>query len=266
MKLIKSGHSSAANDMVVGIMDWRLWLRLGWYDVVARYRRSWVGPFWMLATTVIFVVSLGAVYSILFKMSLRDYMPYVAIGTVTWSYISAVTSESLQTFVEAEVYIRQVHRSPIIYTLRVVWRNLIIFGNQLIVAFLVAVVFGKFSLAHMPLVAIGLMFLFLQAVWISIFLGILGTRFRDLTQVVQNIMQVSFFVTPILWMPTSLGDNSWIATINPFYHLIQLLRAPMLGQNPEVFSYVFASCFTLAGFVAAYFFYSKFRNRIVYWL
>lgn len=261
-----SNKGSTVDDLIAGLLDWRLWLRLGWYDVVARYRRSWVGPLWLIATTVIFVVSLGAVYSILFKMTIRDYMPFVALGTVCWSYISAVTSESLQTFVEAEVYIRQVHRSPIIYTCRVVWRNIIIFANQLLVAFLVVVVFGKFSISHLPLVFIGLAFLILQAVWISVFLGILGTRFRDLIQIVQNVLQMAFFVTPILWMPNALGENSWIATINPFYHLIQLLRAPMLGQTPAMLSYVIVSGVTVVGFIAAYYFYNRFRQRIVYWL
>jgi ABC-type polysaccharide/polyol phosphate export permease len=257
---------SAAEDLVAGLLDWPLWLRLGWYDVVSRYRRSWVGPLWLVATTMIFVVSLGFVYSVLFKVPVSDYMPFVALGTVIWTFISAVTSESLQTFVEAEVYMRQVRRSPMIYSCRVVWRNVIIFANQFAVALLVAIFFGKFSLAYLPLTVIGFIFLVAQAVWINMFLSILGTRFRDLGPIIQNVLQVLFFITPILWTPTSLGANSWIAQANPVYHLIQILRAPILGQAPELLSYLIVCSMTVIGFAASFYFYSKFRQRIVYWL
>nr|WP_255616505.1 ABC transporter permease [Microvirga puerhi] len=264
--MVSYSKNSATNDLVVGLLDWPLWSRLGWYDVVARYRRSWVGPLWMIATTIIFVVSLGIVYSVLFKIAIKDYMPFVALGTVIWTYISAVTSESLQTFVEAEVYMKQVNRSPIVYCCRVVWRNTIIFGNQLIVALLVAVVFGKFSIYYFPLAVLGLVILIVQGVWINILLGVLGTRFRDLGPLVQNLIQICFFVTPILWQPDSLGSNRWIAEINPAYHLIQILRAPILGQTPEAVSYIAVIGLTVVGFGVAFYFYQKFRHRIVYWL
>lgn len=264
--MISYSKGSAAEDVAVGILDWPLWGRLGWYDVVARYRRSWVGPFWMLGTTIIFVVSLGAVYSILFKVSIKDYMPFIALGTVLWSYISAVTSESLQTFVEAEVYMRQVRRSPIVYTCRVIWRNIIIFANQFVVALIVAIVFGKFSILYLPLVVFGVVLLSLQALWIGTVLGILGARFRDLGPIVQNVLQVAFFITPILWAPQSLGEKMWIATINPAYHLIQIVRAPALGEVPALSSYLMVGALTVGGFTLAYYFYSKFRQRIVYWL
>lgn len=264
--MISQSRDSVASDLVAGLLDWPLWVRLGWYDVVARYRRSWVGPLWLVATTVIFVVALGIVYSLLFKASITDYMPYVALGTVIWSYISAVTAESLQTYVEAEVYMRQVRRSPILYTMRVVWRNLIVFSNQFAVALVVAIGFGKFNVFYLPVIMLGIILLAVQAVWLSIVLGILGTRFRDMAQIVQNLLQVTFFVTPILWPATALGSNKWIADMNPLYHLIQIVRAPMLGEMPGPVSYLVVGGMTLIGFSMAYCFYTKFRHRIVYWL
>lgn len=264
--MISRTRDSAAGDVWAGLLDWPLWIRLGWYDVVARYRRSWVGPFWLVATTIIFVVSLGTVYSVIFNASIKDYMPFVALGTVIWSYISAVSGESLQTFVESEVYIRQVRRSPIIYTFRVVWRNFIIFGNQFIVAVLVALIFNKVSLAYIPLALFGVVLLAVQGVWLSMLLGILGTRFRDLAQIVQNLLQIAFFITPVLWPASALGNNKWIAEVNPLYHLMQIVRGPIIGELPALRSYVIVLSLTAIGTMAAYFFYNKFRQRIVYWL
>jgi len=264
--MISQTRDTAANDVWAGLLDWPLWVRLGWYDVVSRYRRSWIGPLWLIATTIIFVVSLGTVYSVIFNVSIKDYMPFVALGTVIWSYISAVSGESLQTFVEAEVYIRQVRRSPIIYTCRVVWRNLIIFMNQFIVAVIVALIFNKVSLFSIPFALIGVFLLALQGAWLSMLLGILGTRFRDLAQIVQNLLQIAFFITPVLWPASVLGSNRWIAEVNPLYHLMQIVRGPILGEIPSWTSYGVVAGLTVVGFTSAFVFYNKFRQRIVYWL
>jgi lipopolysaccharide transport system permease protein len=261
-----SNRISAANDVIEGLCDWRIWLRLAWYDIIARFRRSWVGPLWLIATTILFVLSLGVVYSILFNTPITDFLPYVAVGLVVWSFISSATSESLQTFVEAEIYMKQVRRSPIVYVCRVVSRNVIVFANQFLVALIVVIAFNKFSIWHLPLALIGIIALASQAVWLSIVLGILGTRFRDLMPLVQSILQITFLVTPIVWPSSALGSKIWIAEINPFYHFVEIVRLPMLGEIPSVASYSMVACITAIGFGSALYFYRQFAHRIIYWL
>src|SRR4051812_15884762 len=104
---IGSAMKDACIDFIEGALSWRLWSKFAWHDMVARYRRSWIGPFWLVLTTAIFVGALSVVYSTLFKMDIREYVPFVTIGVVVWSFISAVATESVYTFVEAESYIRQ---------------------------------------------------------------------------------------------------------------------------------------------------------------
>lgn len=257
---------SASLDFLDGLMAWRLWLRFGWHDIVARYRRSWVGPLWLIATIVIFVVALAFVYSTLFKVSLAEYLPFVAVGVVVWNFISAICSESVMTFVESEVYIRQIRRSPFVYVFRVIWRNIIVFLNQFIVAFAVVLLFSSTTPLHFLLALLGIVLLFLQTFWIVPLVGLIGARFRDLLPIIQSVLQICFFITPVIWPARALAGKEWVALVNPFHHVIDLVRAPLLGTAPALESYLVVLGMTVFGFAAAHLFYSRFRFRIIYWL
>jgi lipopolysaccharide transport system permease protein len=75
-----------------------------------------------------------------------------------------------------------------------------------------------------------------------------------------------FFVTPIMWSPSLLGDRQWIADFNPLHSLIAVVRDPLLGTVPGLATYAIVLGMTLAGFLLAILAYGKFKARVVYWL
>ena len=98
-------------------------------------------------------------------------------------------------------------------------------------------------------------------------LGPLCARFRDLPQLIANVMNLAFFITPIMFRPAQVQEQLWFVThLNPFASLLEILRAPLLGQAPEFYHWVFAGAVTILGFAVAVPFYARFRGRIVYWL
>ena len=153
-------------DVRSGALAWRLWHKFAWHDLLARYRYSWIGPFWLTLSAAVFIGTLSLVYGTLFQQPIIDYVPFVALGIACWSFISSVASESVSTFVESKSYIRQVRTSPFIYVLRVWWRNILVFMHQFAVALLVVLVAGKLNLSLLPLAAFGVLLLFLQALWV----------------------------------------------------------------------------------------------------
>jgi ABC-type polysaccharide/polyol phosphate export permease len=245
---------------------WRLWTRFAKDDLRARFRRSWVGPFWLVLTTAIFVGALGFVYGSLFQLEMRTFLPFVAVGLVIWGFISAVASEGVMTFVEAESFIRQIRVSLFVYVMRVVWRNTLVLAYQMVVALAVVFALAAPDLWLLPLAAFGLLLVLLQAMWIVPLLGLVGVRFRDLHPIISNLLQVMFFVTPILWSPTLLGERRWIADINPLHSLISVVREPLMGMPPEPYAYVMVAGTTICGFLTTMLLFSRFSSRVVYWL
>src|SRR6478735_4889964 len=92
----------AIRDIRDGILLWPLWGRLGWNDILQRYRRSLLGPFWLTASMAIMVVSLGVLYAKLFKTEIQDFLPFLCVGSLVWNYISSVLGEAGTLFTGSE--------------------------------------------------------------------------------------------------------------------------------------------------------------------
>ena len=87
------------------------------------------------------------------------------------------------------------------------------------------------------------------------------------TQIVSSIIQISMLITPIFWPPDSLVGSRrlFFVETNPLYHMIDLVRGPLLGQVPGVISYVVVLLITVGGWVLTYRVFTRFRKRIAYW-
>jgi len=74
------------------------------------------------------------------------------------------------------------------------------------------------------------------------------------------------FATPIMYLRESLGESAWIADINPLYHLIELVRAPLLGQAPAILSWEVAIATAVVGTAFALALLVRTSRRIVFWV
>jgi lipopolysaccharide transport system permease protein len=254
------------SDILVGVRSWRIWGTLGWHDIRQRYRRSVLGPFWFTLSTAIKVVALGVLYATLFKVDIRDYLPYLAVGLVIWQYMEGAMNEGCEAFTNAAALVKQIRLPLTIHVCRAVWRNFIILLHSLPVAILLLLVFGHWPGARFALVFPGLFLLLLHGVWIGVILGILCARFRDIPPIVASLVQIAFFLTPVMWMPEILRDRAWVAQYNPFYHTMEIVRAPILNRPLHWHSWVWTLCLLVIGFLAAQYLMRRARNRVPYWL
>jgi ABC-2 type transport system permease protein/lipopolysaccharide transport system permease protein len=94
----------------------------------------------------------------------------------------------------------------------------------------------------------------------------ISARFRDIPQLVNSVVQIVFFVTPIMWKPELLQHRTYIADANPFFHLVEIIRGPLLGSVPDPKHYLAALIITLLNLVVAGLFFARFRSRISYWV
>ena len=264
LPLTKSG----VQDLVDGLCRVRLWGRLGWLEVKRRYRRTLIGPFWSSLSLGVFVISLGTVGAGLWNQDLKEYLPYLTSGMLVWLMISASVAESCTLYVTGGNLFRQVRFDFSLLAFALVWRNAIVFLHHLAVyAVLVLLMAPGLITLHTFLVVPGLLLLMMNAVWISIVLGILCLRFRDVQQLVMSMLQISIFITPIFWPIDQLNGSHRMVFVemNPLYHAVQLVRAPLLGKSPALASYLVVMVITLLGFALLHIVFGRFRKRIAYW-
>ena len=256
----------AGLDLYEGLMQWPLWTMLGWSDIRQRYRRSTLGPFWLTLSTGIFIAVLGVIYGRLLKMEISTFLPFFAVGYIIWSFMSSATVDCCSAFLESERIIKQIRRPFSVYILRVVWRNFAIFLHTAVVFVPVLLIFhvdtGFATLLAIP----GFALVLINQIWIGLVLAMLNSRFRDVLQIITTLMQILFFATPIMYPAEALGDAAILAHINPVFHFIEIVRAPLLGKLPMAESWLVALVTIGLGFAAALLLFQRVSRRIVYWL
>jgi len=265
----KSGPTplqAAILDVVQGLGKIHVWGLLGWQDIKQRYRRSVIGPFWLTISTGIMIVALGLLYARLLGQSVTEYFPYLGVGLVIWSFLSTVMNEGGNVFVSVDGIMKQVRLPLTVHAARLVWRNLIVFAHNAVVLLVMIVWLERpisWSLLTLPL---AVLVITANALWVTLLLGVFCTRFRDIQPIIINLVQIAFFMTPILWKPEVLGNRRWIADLNPAYHFIEIVRAPILGSPLPGWSWVVALALLPVGFALALLVLYRFRSRVTYWL
>lgn len=256
----------ALQDLTTGLALWPLWVRLGWNDILQRYRRSLLGPFWLTASMAIMVVSLGVLYSELFNTPIHDFLPFLCVGLLVWTLLASFVTEGGTLFTGAESYIKQIRLPYSVYVYRSTWSKFVIFIHNFVIYFGVLLYFqlwpGVTALWAIP----GLLLVILNGSLINLCIGIVSARFRDIPQVVNSAIQIIFFVTPIFWKPELLKSRTFIVDFNPFFHLIEIVRAPLLGNMPGIKSYLAVLLITAVNLAIAGALFSRFRARIAYWV
>ncbi|MDR2401415.1 MAG: ABC transporter permease [Deferribacteraceae bacterium] len=255
----------ALSDIKLGVKNRHVWLTFGWIDIKLRYRRSTIGPFWITISIAVMVLSLGILYSQIFNQDIKVYLPFVGCGLILWFFISGLLNEGCTAFIGAEGQIKQIKQPLSLYVLRLLWRNIIVFLHNFLVIIIIVLYFKIF---HWQIFLFIPMFLLICALFyfITMILGIVCARYRDIPQIVLTLTQVLMFITPVFWQKEFIAKHTWVTTVNPAFHMLELLRNPILGKEFPFFSlyFVIAMLFILAAL--AIFLMARYGRRISYWV
>ncbi|MFD2114010.1 ABC transporter permease [Thiorhodococcus fuscus] len=264
--LRRDQFDKAIRDIRDGWARRELWMTLAFQDIRRRYRRSKLGPFWITLSMGIMVMALGLLYGQIFRQDLHEYLPFLAAGFVIWGLVSTMIIDGCEAFIVSDGMIRQLNAPISIYAYKCIWSNLIIFAHNIWIFFGVALWYGIDLNWNLLWIPVALLVLVANGLWMSLFLGLLSARFRDVPLIIGSVVQVFFFITPVIWHPAMLPDRALLLDLNPFYHMVEIVRAPMLGQPPDLEHWLAVLLLGLVGWAITLFFYSAYRWRIAYWV
>jgi len=263
---IAAQSGKAANDFVDGLRMHRVWMMLARMDIRQRYRRSILGPFWITITMIIWILAIGPLYSKLLGLGSREFIPYLAMGIITWGLISGLILDGAAAFVGAENLVRAVRLPYTVHVLRAIQRNLIIFLHNLLAFVPFMVWLGIRPQLHWLWAIPGVALILLAAVPTAFLLGTLSARYRDLQQMIASIVQLAFFMTPIFWKRELLGEHTWVADFNPFQQLLEVVRAPVVEGLPPLATYGRVALLLAALYLVSIPFFTRYRRRLAFWV
>ncbi|WP_374658782.1 ABC transporter permease [Phenylobacterium sp.] len=271
--MVRTGRRGPMHEFSMAFADLRasferigLAWSLAWHDVVSRYRGSILGPFWITLSMGLMVAGIGFLYANLFKVPVNDFIPYVALGIVFWGMISNVILEGCSAFVQASGILSQTSLPMMTFVWRTVMRNVINFLHHLVIIVGVLIYYDHWRQANVPMGLVGLLLLLANISWISLAAGMASARFRDIPQIVASGIQFAMFMTPVFWLPGGRLLDHAVLLLNPFYHLLTVVRAPLLGQEVAPLTYGVLVTTAIVGWIATFATFANIRRRIVHYL
>lgn len=269
-----SAWTLARRDLAEGWRQRELWAHLGWQDIRQRYKRSVLGPIWITISMAVIAVALGVLYAGLFGNPLDRQLPYILVGFIVWAFISGCILEGADVFIANEGLIKHLPAPVSVHVYRLIWRQTLLFAHNLIVYVVMLFIFPHAmhwsALLAFPAFAL----IAVNGAWVALFAGMASARFRDLNPIIGSLVQLAFYLTPVVWIYEDLlhspnpavAQRARIAELNPFLHFIEIIRRPMLGEPTVWHNWLVVGVITVVGWAITLGALRRYRARVSYWV
>lgn len=256
---------SMLDDLREGVRQHRVWRFIGWREVRRQYERTAIGVGWIPLNVLLHVGTLGLVYSLIFHGGKR-YFAYFAMSYSIWKAFGQMLGSAATLWPSSEKYITHLPAPISLFVAKGVYKMVIVMALSIPVGVILAYATGA-PPTWIGLLAIpGVLIYVLNILWIMTVLSLICLRSRDVRQLVPNMLFIIFLTTPIMWQVERLRDQQWVALVNPLYHMIELVRAPVLGQYPSALSWTVGIGMAILGNAFAFTLLGLVRRRIPLWL
>lgn len=251
----------------VGILSPSYFLVL--FGFLIRYRRTALGPLWLLIGPSLFIALLGLLYSEISSIEPQIFIPHLAVGLVLWTLFQSFVTGSATVFQRGRAQIMQGAQTLQDIVAVDVLTTVLYFLHQ------VPIIIAVFAIYRVPLTwtapesLFGLVLILANGIWVTQVFGILGARYRDLFEIFQALMRIAFLATPIIWMPSEDGRGGIMGVFlvfNPFYHFIEVARGPLLGDPVAALSWIIVLSITVMGFILARLMTARYARFIPLWI
>jgi len=228
----KSSAQLAVADLLEGLRDNERWRRFSFFYFKRTYWRTSLGVLWPVVTFFLFVLMLSLLWGNLFGRELSVYLPHFGYGFTCWIFLNGMMSGGDQVFNANSAIIREFPLPLSFYAYSKMAREMTLFAMSLGCMILFDV-FYIHKISLVSLLVIPAIFVYaVDGVLVALIMGMLTTRYRDISQIVPTVMRAFFFFTPVLWT-VEARERLWpIIVSNPMYHAIEIVRAPMSGKLP----------------------------------
>ena len=202
-------------------------------------------------------------------MEANIFVPHLSIGFIVWTLVSGFVMGSTTVFQRSQAQILQGGMSLVDIVVVDVLRTILHFLHQVVILVVVFFVYDLSWSLYSWVSLVGLAILIANGTWLTMLFGIVGARFRDLSEIVIAVMRIAFLATPIIWLPGEGGSGGVMGAFlkyNPFYHFLEIVRQPLLGNQVALSSWMVVLGFTVLGFLVTALFYHQLKNRIPLWV
>lgn len=217
----------------------RIAATLAWSDMRHRYVRSLLGPFWMSLQMAIVVAVLGSVIGQMSNADVLTRLPMLALSMTAWTFLNSVVLDATTALQNSASLIRDRALPPVIFLLQCTFRQGLFALHNACVPLVLWLILSPHDLSHALAALPGLLLFVVSTFALSLVLGAMATRYRDLKPIIESTLMLAFLASPIIWSSEMINHSSTVMRINPLTHLFAVWREPLAGGHVDPVSIVY---------------------------
>ncbi|MCP3098543.1 ABC transporter permease [Myxococcus sp. K15C18031901] len=197
-------------------------------ELKARYRGSFLGFLWTFLNPTLHMLVYALLFTVVMRQNTPNYAYFMFVGLLPWIWFSSSLSAGASAISDRRDLMTKVRFPAQVLPTTVVVTNLCNYMLSLPLMLVLGAFYGQLPTWHViafPLVvAIQLVFT-LAIVYI---LAAINVAFRDLQHIVNNVLTLWFFTTPVLYQTSTIQDERMrlaVLTLNPMSSLLVSYQA-----------------------------------------
>lgn len=231
-------------------------------DLKNRYQNTALGFLWSLLSPLLLALVLYFVFRYLWGQG-PDFPAYLLVGLMTWRFFSVGTTSALYSIVGKASLVTKVYIPRKILVLSTLFSNLI----STLLEFIITIPILFFILGKLPVTIFLFPLIFLIYFWFvlgaGLFLAALYVYFRDLNQIWEVLVNVLFFLSPIIYPMVQITDRTrFYYLLNPMTEFIIMYRDVMIyGTLPTWYSLLITITASITAYVIGSITFNKLQRR-----
>lgn len=231
---------AAEPTQVTGWLDsLRIAAALAWSDMRHRYVRSLLGPFWMSLQMAIVVAVLGSVIGQMSNADMMSRLPMLALSMTAWTFLNSVVLDATTALQNSASLIRDRALPPVIFLLQCTFRQGLFALHNACVPLILWLLLTPHDLSGALAALPGLLLFVTCTFGLSLVLGALATRYRDLKPIIESTLMLAFLASPVIWSADMINHRSTVMRLNPLTHLFAVWREPLAGGHVDATSVIY---------------------------
>lgn len=217
----------------------RIAAALAWSDMRHRYVRSLLGPFWMSLQMAIVVAVLGSVIGQMSNADMMARLPMLALSMTAWTFLNSVVLDATTALQNSASLIRDRALPPVIFLLQCTFRQGLFALHNACVPLILWLLLTPHDLSGALAALPGLSLFVICTFGLSLVLGALATRYRDLKPIIESTLMLAFLASPVIWSADMINHRSTVMRLNPLTHLFAVWREPLAGGRVDEASIIY---------------------------
>ncbi|MNM37857.1 ABC-2 type transporter [compost metagenome] len=260
---------SLFKHLIESLREPGFWAYSTWLTVVTNYRRSRLGMVWLLVPPALYIWGLGAFFSSMQNTPLNHFAAHVAVGITVFRLVTTVITDSAGVLSSNQGFILDGRVRLTDFVLRVVARALFYTAVAIPLVLLALFLYGDVRLDGVLMLFVSLPLLLLNVVWLSVVFALLGARYPDTEQFINNAFLFLFLLTPVVWFAEQAPVDSlrgMLMRVNPLFHIIEAIRAPLLGEAVDSNGLIVMAVMAAIGWLVAALLYRRYARFVPLWI